>query len=84
MMTIGIYEGKTHFSEFVERAAKGEKIRVTKNGKRMVLIVPDVEEDELDVEQLMQEIRELRKEVKQPILKPGETWREFIHEGHRY
>ena len=84
MNIIGIYELKTHASEIVERAAKGEKIRVTKNGRRMVMIVPDIDAEEFNAKECMEQIRELRKGVKGPILKKGETWRQLAHKGHRY
>jgi len=31
-MTVGVYEAKTHFSEYAERAAHGEEIIITRHG----------------------------------------------------
>jgi len=35
-----LYEAKTHLSELVERAAKGEEIVIAKNGVPMAKLVP--------------------------------------------
>jgi prevent-host-death family protein len=38
--TVNIHEAKTHLSNLVERAAKGEEIIIAKAGKPMVRLVP--------------------------------------------
>jgi len=35
-----LYEAKTHLSELVERAARGEEVIIAKNGVPMVRLVP--------------------------------------------
>lgn len=40
MTTINLYEAKTHLSQLVDRAAKGEDIIIGKAGKPMVRLVP--------------------------------------------
>ena len=40
MANIGLYEAKTHFSEYSERAAHGETIVVTRHGTPYCRIVP--------------------------------------------
>jgi len=35
-----IYEAKTHLSELIERAIKGEKITIAKSGKPKVALIP--------------------------------------------
>ena len=42
MAEIGAFEAKTHFSQLLERAAKGEEIVITKRGKPYAKIVPVV------------------------------------------
>ncbi len=39
-MDVGVRELKQHLSDYLERAAKGETIRVTDRGEPKVLIVP--------------------------------------------
>ena len=38
--TLNLYEAKSHLSELVERAAKGEEIVIAKAGKPMARLVP--------------------------------------------
>ena len=40
MKRVGVFEGKTHFSSLVNRAAGGETIIVTRNGKAVAKIAP--------------------------------------------
>ncbi len=37
---VSLYEAKTHLSEFIERAAKGEEFIVSKSGKPKARILP--------------------------------------------
>lgn len=41
MTTIGIFEAKQRLSELVDRVQRGEEIRITRNGKHVVRLVPD-------------------------------------------
>jgi prevent-host-death family protein len=38
MQSVNIYEAKTHFSQLVDRAAAGEDVIVSRNGKPLVRI----------------------------------------------
>ena len=40
METVGSFEAKTHLSQLLERAAKGEEFTITKHGKPMARLVP--------------------------------------------
>jgi prevent-host-death family protein len=40
MKTVGIFEGKTHFSALIDEAAAGATIVVTNKGKPVAKIVP--------------------------------------------
>lgn len=37
---VSLYDAKTHLSELVERAARGEEITITKSGKPKARLVP--------------------------------------------
>lgn len=37
---IGAYEAKTHFSELLDRAERGEAITITKHGRPVAQLVP--------------------------------------------
>lgn len=39
-MEIGIYEAKTHFAKLIERVEAGERITITRRGKRVVELWP--------------------------------------------
>jgi prevent-host-death family protein len=57
VITVGAYEAKTRFSEFVARAEKGESFLVTKNGRPVARIAPV---DEFDREAARQAAARLR------------------------
>lgn len=38
--TIGAFEAKTHFSQLIERAMRGEEIFITRRGKLVAKLVP--------------------------------------------
>ena len=40
MATVGAYEAKTHFSDLLERAARGEEITITRRGEEVAKLVP--------------------------------------------
>jgi len=40
MQTIGAFEARTHFSELLKRAAKGEHVIITKHGRPVAKLVP--------------------------------------------
>ena len=42
MHTVSIAEAKAHLSELIERVEKGEEILITKRGKPVVRLVPDL------------------------------------------
>ncbi len=46
METIGLFEAKTHLSEYVARAEAGEELIITRHNKPVAMIVPFVGADE--------------------------------------
>jgi len=58
-MEIGIFEAKTHLSDLVERAGRGEEITVTKRGKPVARIVP-LEQPEMTIQEAIDSIRASR------------------------
>lgn len=40
MQTVNIHEAKTHLSQLIEQAAKGESFIIAKAGKPMVKVIP--------------------------------------------
>ena len=63
MQTIQAAEAKTHFLRILDRVEKGESIAVTRRGKRVARIIPDVEIDDEAVLKAMEEMKALRKRI---------------------
>lgn len=81
MESVGAYEAKTHLPQLLDRVARGEEIRITRNGRPVARLVPDVEAVSADIEAAIAEIRELRKGQR---LGKGLTIRQLIEEGRRF
>ncbi len=78
MKTVGAFEGKTHFSAFINEAERGETIVITKNGRPVAQLGPvqaSARADDLDrvVERIL--ARKIR---------VGLSARELIEEGRRF
>ena len=78
---IGAFEAKTHFSQILEKAEKGEDFIITKRGKPVAKIIPFEQEPKMTWEEALEGFRELRKLYRG---KPGDfNIREAIEEGRR-
>lgn len=81
MSTVSLYEAKTHLSELLNRASKGEQITITKHGVPVALLVsPKQGMRKKDLSVVIQGIREFRS---QHAL-GGISLRELIDEGRKY
>jgi prevent-host-death family protein len=81
MASFGIYEAKTHLPQLVERVAHGEEILITRHGRPVALLTAPPREKEVDVREIVQRMRQLRKGV---TLGPDLTIRQMIDEGRRF
>jgi len=82
--TIGSYEAKTRLPQLLERAAKGERITITKRGKPMaVLVPPKSAAPRMSPEEAVEAMKRFQRE-NAPTLGPGLTIREMIEEGRRF
>lgn len=80
MATMGVYEAKTHFAALVERVQSGEEITITKHGAPVAKVVPIEPDLQRSPEEIIAEMREIRKHCRLD----GLTVREMIEEGRRY
>jgi len=80
MKTVGAFEAKTHLNELLERASRGETIRITRRGVPVAQLVPPAESRQTDLKRVVAEIREIRKGASLG----GLTFRELIDEGRRF
>ncbi len=73
--TIGSFEAKNRLSSLLDRAERGERIWITKRGRRVAVLGPPAPEKEALVERL----RDLRASAK----KTGPSVKALIEEGRR-
>ncbi|MGB6667745.1 MAG: type II toxin-antitoxin system prevent-host-death family antitoxin [Candidatus Acidiferrum sp.] len=79
MRTVGLFEAKQKLSELVERASRGERIRITRRGKLAAEIGPAQEKPDLeDLKEIFAKMDEIRKRAK-PLPK-GVTIKDLIEE----
>jgi prevent-host-death family protein len=76
--TVGLFEAKTKLSEFVERAASGDEITITRRGQPVARLVPAAQQKPREPRKAMHEIRSL---FRQSTLPSGYTIRKLIEEG---
>jgi prevent-host-death family protein len=76
MRTVGLFEAKQKLSELVDRAAKGEKVGITRHGELQVYLVPA--RPAVDLEAVFKSMEEIAKTAKP---KKGLTIRKMIEEG---
>lgn len=59
--TVGAFEAKTHLSELIERAAKGEEIVITRHGTPVAKLVPIAGPDRARREAAIERLKTFRK-----------------------
>ena len=79
MITVGSYEAKTHLPALLKRVGRGERIRITKHGVPVAMLVPVNKRQETDLDSVIEEIHDLRKGNKMDALTIGR----LIDEGRR-
>ena len=85
MKSVGAFDAKTHLNELLQRASKGETIRITRRGVPVAKLVPPDDGEKEEARKLVEGIRQLRKGTtlgKASLRKI--TIRELIDEGRRY
>lgn len=80
MESVGAYEAKTHLPQLLDRVARGEEIRITRNGRPVARLVPEPAEEAPDVRSVIAQVKEFRKGRRLD----GVSIRELIEEGRRY
>jgi prevent-host-death family protein len=80
MESVGAFDAKTHLNELLQRASKGETIRITRRGVPVAQLVPPDDGKKDDARNLVEAIRQLRKGTTLGNV----TIRELIDDGRRY
>jgi prevent-host-death family protein len=77
MRKVGLFEAKQKLSELVERAARGERIGITRRGKLVASIGPAPSE-KIDLREVFDRIEQIRRRAKKVR---GVTVKSLIEEG---
>jgi prevent-host-death family protein len=80
METIGLFEAKTHLSELVARAERGEEVVITRHNKPVAKLVPVAAADQ-DAQARREAVDELLRSSRGRRL--GLDWRTLRDEGRR-
>jgi prevent-host-death family protein len=80
METIGLFEAKTHLSELVARAERGEEVVITRHNKPVAKLVPVAAADQ-DAQARREAVDELLRASRGRRL--GLDWRTLRDEGRR-
>ena len=79
--SIGAFEAKTHFSQIIEKAERGEDFVITRRGKPVAKIIPFEQKKEMTFKEAVDQLIEMRKFYRG---EPGSfNIREAIEEGRR-
>jgi prevent-host-death family protein len=76
---------KTHLARLLDEVERGETIIITRRGRRVARIVPEVERRQQEIDKAIDEIEKLGREIR--MRNPDVTVEEIIssiHEGHKY
>lgn len=83
---LSVYEAKTHFSSYVQRASLGESFVVTSHGKPVAKITPIdvVQEDprEAQIKAAVARLQARHLDPKTPRVSQAE-WKKWINEGRK-
>ncbi|HEY4113688.1 MAG TPA: type II toxin-antitoxin system prevent-host-death family antitoxin [Rhizomicrobium sp.] len=79
--TVGLFEAKTHLSELVGRAEKGEEIVITKRGKAVAKLGPPPPKH--DPEAARAALARIRARAKKTGIKKFDwkEWKKYVNEG---
>lgn len=82
MEKVGLFEAKTHLSELVDRASRGETFAITKHGRLVAKLVPAEESvRRMTSQEAAAKIREIQS---RSTLGQDLTLRQLIDEGRRF
>ena len=76
---IGIYEAKNKLSQLVEEAAQGNRIWITKRGKRIAQLSSGINKTEDQTPDLVEEFRKIRARGSHD----GSSLKDLVEEGRK-
>lgn len=63
METIGSFEAKTHWSSLLDKVALGQEIVITKRGRPIARLIPEIVEDTDQISTAINTLKAMRKGV---------------------
>jgi prevent-host-death family protein len=79
MVTVGVFEAKTHLSALLDRVAAGEEVVITRHGKPIARLVAPHRADRARANEAFANLRALRKGT----TLGGLAWKELRDAGRR-
>ncbi|HEX7389446.1 MAG TPA: type II toxin-antitoxin system prevent-host-death family antitoxin [Acidiphilium sp.] len=81
MRDIQASEAKTHLPQILDAVERGETVRITRHGRPIARIVPEIGRRQAEIDKAIANIKALRRRTGKITL---EEILEFRHEGHKY
>ncbi|WP_058185715.1 type II toxin-antitoxin system Phd/YefM family antitoxin [Terracidiphilus gabretensis] len=82
MLEVGAFEAKNTLGALLDRVEAGEEVRITRHGRPVARLVPDVKPDIARAQEAARRIRERAKENKLGAFNWDE-WKAYRDEGRR-
>lgn len=79
MITVGAFEAKTHLSSLLEQVMAGEEVLITKHGKPVARLVPEVSANKSKIDDAISRLKSARKGMRLD----GLSWQGLRDEGRR-
>jgi antitoxin (DNA-binding transcriptional repressor) of toxin-antitoxin stability system len=77
-----MFHAKTHFSQLLERVAKGEEITITKHDRPVAVLVPAGRPSRENIAEIFRQMDELRESL--PKSKDKTSLKDLINQGRRF
>jgi prevent-host-death family protein len=74
-------EAKTHLPQLLDEVERGETIIITRHGRAIARIIPEAHQRQEEIDQAIEDIKELSKTTGTVTVEEILAWR---HAGHKY
>jgi prevent-host-death family protein len=81
MREVAASKAKTHLLQLLDEVERGETVVITRRGRRIARIVPEAARRQQEIDEAIEDIKELQKETGKATVKEILSW---IHEGHKH
>jgi prevent-host-death family protein len=79
-ISVGAFEAKTHFSELLNRVEKGDRILITRHGRKVAVLAPFEHRSQKDIAAIVDRALASTKGTSLP---KGKTISDLINKGRR-